>query len=199
MSSQLLVEPYEVTESRIQQVIDILSDRGDDKLNLAAAACEFRVPVRRLRARWAGQQSKQERPGTNKRLSEDEELVVCLYLDRLEAIGTAARKQMITGCANDILRRGFTPSESDTEPPKVGLHWTRRFLERHPEFKVRKQRNIDSNRKNAHDPESFEDWFRRYKALVDEKGIQPGDIYNFDETGFRIGVGKDQWIVTRDS
>jgi len=44
MASQLLVEPYEVTESRIQQVIDILSDRGDDNLNLAAAAREFRVP-----------------------------------------------------------------------------------------------------------------------------------------------------------
>lgn len=24
------------------------------------------------------------------------------------------------------------------------------------------------------------------------------DIWNFDETGFQIGVGKDQWIVTRD-
>ena len=104
MASQLTVEPYQVTESRIKQVIDILSDRGDDNLNLAAAAREFRVPVKRRRARWAGQQSKQERPGTNKRLSEDEELAVCLYLDRIEAIGTAARKQMITGCANDILR-----------------------------------------------------------------------------------------------
>ena len=106
MASQLIIEPYQVTESRIKQVIDILSDRGDDNLNLAAAAREFRVPVGRfkLRARWAGQQSKQERPGPNKRLSEDEEIAVCLYLDRLEAIGTAARKQMITGCANDILR-----------------------------------------------------------------------------------------------
>ena len=25
-----------------------------------------------------------------------------------------------------------------------------------------------------------------------------GDRYNFDETGFRIGVGRDQWIVTMD-
>ena len=132
-------------------------------------------------------------------MSADEELAVCLYLDRLEAIGTAARKQMITGCANDILRRSFTPCESDTKPPEVGPLWTQRFLERHPEYKVRKQRSIDSNRKNAHDPEVFEDWFHRYKALVDEKGILPGDIYNFDETGFRIGVGKNQWIVTRDS
>jgi len=29
-------------------------------------------------------------------------------------------------------------------------------------------------------------------------GIEEGDIYNFDETGFRISVGKFQWIVTRD-
>ena len=120
MASQLLVEPYEGTESRIQQVIDILSNCGDDNPNLAAAAREFRVPVERLRARWARQQSKQERPGTNKWLREDEELAVCPYLERLEAIGTAARKQMITGCANDIFRRGFTSSESGTEPPKVG-------------------------------------------------------------------------------
>ena len=34
---------------------------------------------------------------------------------------------------------------------------------------------------------------------MDEKGIQPGGIYNFDETGFRVDVGKNQWIVTRDS
>ena len=80
MASQLIVEPYQVTESRIKQVIDILSDRGDDNLNLAAAAREFRVPVKRWRARWAGQQSKQERPGTNKRLSEGEELAVFWFV-----------------------------------------------------------------------------------------------------------------------
>ena len=34
--------------------------------------------------------------------------------------------------------------------------------------------------------------------MVEERGIQPRDIYNFDETGFCIGVGKVQWIVTLD-
>ena len=29
----------------------------------------------------------------------------------------------------------FRPSESDSGPPKVGLHWTRRFLARHPKEK----------------------------------------------------------------
>ena len=35
---QLLAGPYKVTESRIQQVIDILSSHGEDNPNLAAAA-----------------------------------------------------------------------------------------------------------------------------------------------------------------
>ena len=34
--------------------------------------------------------------------------------------------------------------------------------------------------------------------IVEEKGIQARDIYNFDASGFRIGVGKDEWIVTLD-
>jgi hypothetical protein len=32
-----------------------------------------------------------------------------------------------------------------------------------------------------------------------EHGIQlEGDRYNFDETGFGISIGKDQWIITLD-
>ena len=36
---------------------NILSDRGEDNLDITAAANEFRAPVRQLRARLAGQQS----------------------------------------------------------------------------------------------------------------------------------------------
>jgi hypothetical protein len=37
-----------------------------------------------------------------------------------------------------------------------------------------------------------EKWFEEYTRIVEENGILPGDIYKFDETGFQIGVGKDQ-------
>jgi len=37
------------------------------------------------------------------------------------------------------------------------------------------------------------------KETIDEHGIQPADIWNMDETGFCIGVGKDQMVVTRKS
>ena len=41
-------------------------------------------------------------------------------------------------------------------------------------------------------------WFERYKTVCHEKAIQEDDKYNFVETGFRIGLGHDQWIVTLD-
>ena len=78
MASQLLVEPYEVSESRVKQEIDILLDRGDDNLNLAAAARECQLGGWSAIGRTAIK--------TNKRISEDEELAVCLHLDRPEAI-----------------------------------------------------------------------------------------------------------------
>ena len=41
------------------------------------------------------------------------------------------------------------------------------------------------------------EWFYKYKSICDECGIVPRDQYNFDESGFQIGIGRNQWIVTR--
>jgi len=41
-------------------------------------------------------------------------------------------------------------------------------------------------------------WFDKYKAICDEHGIQPPDVWNMDETGFRIGIARDQLVPTQD-
>jgi len=51
-------------------------------------------------------------------------------------------------------------------------------------------------RKAAHDLVLITDWFKRFNALREEFGVANKDIWNFDETGFRIGVRRSQWIVT---
>ena len=53
------------------------------------------------------------------------------------------------------------------------------------------------NQLKERDPDTILEWFYKYKSICDEYGILPRDQYNFDESGFRIGVGRDQWIVTR--
>ena len=132
---------------------------------------EFRVPEQRLRARLVGYLSKQERPATSRRLSEDQELTVCQYLDRLDTIGTTARMIMITSCANSILRRNHT--DTTTPPPTVSEKWARRFLNRYPKYYVRKQKIIDTARKKSHDPDDILEWFQKYKAICDGRERHP--------------------------
>jgi len=189
-------ESYGSVESRIQEAIAVLLQKGEENPNLAAAAREFNLPPQRLRARWNGRESKEKRVPVNRKLTEEEELAVCQYLDRLDHIGTSARLHMITTCANAILLHAQEDPSIPT--PVVSEHWARRFLTRHPEYHIRKQYTLDADRKNAHHPESILDWFSRYEKVCDKYGIQSRDRYNFDETGFRIGIGRDQWIVTRD-
>ena len=98
-------------------------------------------------------------------------------------------------CANAILQYG---NISEGAAPVVGSHWAPRFLAYHPEYYIGKQRSIDINSKNAHDPESLRAWFEKYRLICRGYNIESCNQYNFDETGFRIGIGRDQWIITRD-
>ena len=133
-----IVESYHAVENRITQAIEILQERGGQP-NFAAAAREFLLLVQRLRARWNGRQSKIQRLAGNRKLSQHQELAVCEYLDRLDNIGLPARHFMITYCANAILRRSH-PADSNNPPPQVSKCWAGRFLERYPEYLLRKQR-----------------------------------------------------------
>ena len=143
-----------------------------------------------------GRPSKIQMTPGNKRLSNHQELALCQYLERLDNIGLHARRFMITDCANAILRRSHL-ADSVNPPPQVGGHWARRILERHPEYLVHKQRVQEIDRKNAQDPDTIRERLQKFETICDESEIPPQDIYNFDESGFRIGVGRNQWIITR--
>ena len=104
---------------------------------------------------------------------------------------------MFINCANATLRRSHTDI---TKPaPIVGLQWPRRFLNAHPEYYIQKQKMLDVAQKNSHNPDNILDWFyHKYRQVIEGKKITLADQYNFDKTGFQIGIGKDQWIITQD-
>jgi len=186
---------YAEIEARITEACCKVAET--EKPNIAHIEWEFEVPESRLWARWNGRQTRGSRPAVNKRLTEAEELAVCMYLKRLDTIGTSVRLPMVKNCANDILKRNH-PSGTSDPPPTVSEVWSKRFLARHPEFHIRKQKAIEDEWKNAHDPGVILDWFARYQQECEESGVLVGNRYNFDETGFRIGIGRNQWIVTMD-
>jgi hypothetical protein len=54
-----------------------------------------------------------------------------------------------------------------------------------------------SRQKLNEDPKSPRAWFATVQRIINENGIQPEDIYNFDETRFAMGLISTQKVVTR--
>ena len=115
------IEPYSDIEIRIQTSLAFLKSTQDNYPKLSAISHKYGIPGWWLRARLRGVQFKQDRPGANHKLSDDQESAVCQYLDRLDSVGTSAHLQIVSGCANAILQYAY----SGREPaPTVSHHWT---------------------------------------------------------------------------
>ena len=104
---------------------------------------------------------------------------------------------MLRSVANSILARNHDDSDTPPPPPLIGPDWSRRFLKRHPEYIKRKSKPLAHDRKNTHDPADIRAHFEKFKAVRDFFGIQTEDMYNYDETGFRVGVGRAHKVITR--
>ena len=186
-----MADTYFSIESRITEAVQAFHTRGG--AIAAHLAEEFDVPVSRLRARLAGRQSRSQRIGSNRRLTKEQEDGISAYIKALDLAGVSARLNQVTTAANVFLTR------TSPDNPPVSKAWTRRFLERRPELFLRKQKPLDLERAAAHDINELSDWYSRLKGVIDEFAIGVDDIWNIDETGFRVGVGRNQWIVTHNS
>ena len=78
----------------------------------------------------------------------------------------------------------------------VGKNWAANFVKRRPELKAKFNRKYDYSRALCEDPEIIEGWFRLVQNMKAKYGILDEDTYNFDETGFIIGVISTRLVVT---
>ena len=47
----------------------------------------------------------------------------------------------------------------------------------------------------AQDRQVIVDWFIAYREVLDKYQFQAKDIYNFDETGFRVGCARGTEVI----
>ena len=78
----------------------------------------------------------------------------------------------------------------------VGKCWARRFINRSPEVKTCWTRGYDRQRALSEDPEAIKAWFRLVANIKTKYGIQDKDVWNFDETGFMMGVITTRLVIT---
>ena len=74
--------------------------------------------------------------------------------------------------------------------------WFETFMKAHPDlFRVVKTKAIARVRVTTHDISTVENWFAEYLAWCTQHNILPQNIYNFDESGFRVGVAPGEEVV----
>jgi hypothetical protein len=90
-----------------------------------------------------------------------------------------------------VAARGHTPP-----PPPLGKNWASRFVRRQSELQTKWNRKFHSQRACCEDPVRIQSWFKLVQDTRVAYGILDCDTYNFDETGFMMGVAATSKVVT---
>jgi hypothetical protein len=173
-------------EGRILLAIQAIEE-GHFK-SIRAAAAVYRVSRTTLTRRLNGIASQSDYRPKIRNLTESEESVVVKHILDLDSKGFSPSPRDVRGMANKLRGcRNLAP---------VGPNWATRFVKRTPELKSRFSRKYDYRRAQCEDPEVIRQWFVLVRNTIDKYGIQDSDIYNFDETGFQMGVASTCKVIT---
>ena len=79
----------------------------------------------------------------------------------------------------------------------VGEKWVYNFVKRHPELSTQFSRCYNYEHVKCKDPKIIREWFNLVQKTILQYGIDPDNIYNFNETGFVMGLTVTTKVITR--
>jgi hypothetical protein len=179
----------ETTLSSMDLALEFLRDNPTEKI--ATAARIYKVNANSLRSnRLRANHTKTTHGGHNKILSEAQIKAIYKYVEDSYHAGYGTSKQMVF-MAICHLRAAEIPSKKGPS-----WRWFQTFMNTYPNlFRVVKTKAIARVRVTTHDISTVENWFTEYLAWCTQHNIQPQDVYNFDESGFRVGVAPGEEVV----
>ncbi|KAL9562867.1 hypothetical protein ACKAV7_013053 [Fusarium commune] len=170
--------PQSSDEARILLALQAL--QNNPKLSLRRAAQIYEVNYWKLRRRQHGIAATHNTVPKSRKLSDLEEQIIVQFVLDLDSRGFPSRLRFVEEMANSLL--------ADRNASPVGKRWAYNFVKRQPELKTRLFRRYDYQRAKCEDPTIIRDWFRLVQNTIAKYGIRSDDIWNFDETGFMMGL-----------
>ena len=79
---------------------------------------------------------------------------------------------------------------------RVGKNWVSKLIKRRTELQCRYSRRYNHEQAKCEDRKIIQDWFKTLEDTIAAHGIQTEDIYNFDETGFAMGLCATTKVIT---
>jgi hypothetical protein len=157
--------------------------------SIRAAAAAFDVPYRTLSYRISGRKARTDTAANNQKLTDTEESSLKQWILDMDQRGLPPTHATVRRMADILL----ADRKADL---KVSERWVGRFIERHDELQSKYNRKYDYQRAQCEDPELIQNWFNLIRNTIAKYGILEQDIYNFDETGFQMGVASTAKVIT---
>jgi hypothetical protein len=161
---------------------------------MRVAAKAYNVPESTLRGRVNGLPARRDTVPTTRKLTTIEELTLVERVLSMDRRGLAPTYNAVQQMANLLLQK--RSSQNQANSPTVGQHWAYNFVRRHKALKCKYNRKYDYQRAKCEDPALIRPWFQLVRNTIEKYGILDADIYNFDETGFQMGIILTAKVIT---
>ena len=162
--------------------------QNDLKLSARATRKIYSISHEKLSRRRRGMQPRRDIIANSRKLTNLEESVLVQYILDLATKGFPPQLSIIEDMANRLL--------ATCDAPRVRSRQASNFVKRRVELRTRFQRKYDYQRAKCEDPEVIRSWFELLRNTIAKYSIYEADIYNFDETGFMMGVISTAMVVT---
>ena len=173
-------------ENQIQLALQAI--RQDVTITPRRAAAIHTFSRSTLTRRLAGKPSRRDYRPAVIRLTATEEAVVLQRALDFDERGSSLQLAAVKDMADCLL--------AQRQEGPVSKHWANNFVQRQPELQVKFNRKYDYSRALCEDPEIIQDWFRLVENTKAKHSILNKDTYNFDETGFMMGIITARAVVT---
>ena len=180
-------QDYIHQEGKIELAIEAIQKKKIP--SIAAAARIYGIPRSTLRDRVAGHYPLATTRGHAHKMTQLDENTLTEWILSMDDRGAAPRHAMVRNMANILLVA--------TGSTTVGVNWVGSYIKRTPAIQTRFSRRYNYSRAEQEDPRVLNDWFQLVGETITRYGILPDDIYNFDETGFAMGLVSTAKVVTR--
>ncbi|EED16659.1 conserved hypothetical protein [Talaromyces stipitatus ATCC 10500] len=166
-----------------------ISDLKNGRIrSIREAARIYTIPRTTLQDRMNGIQYRQITRANHHKLTQSEEDSLVKWVLDLNKRGLPPRHSLVREMVNYLLLQ--------RDKPQVGKNWITRLIKRCPEIDSKFARKYNYERAKCEDPKIIQEHFNRVRDAISEYGILPEDIYNFDETGFAMGLCATAKVIT---
>ena len=158
-----------------------------------ACADAYDISESTLRRRVKGINARRDSVPINRKLTTTEESTLIEWILSMDQRGLAPRSDTVQQMANLLLQKR---SQNQAILRQLANDGFITLYNDMTALKSQYNRKYDYQRAKCEDPTIIRDWFRLVQNTIEKYGILDEDIYNFDETGFQMGVISTAKVIT---